>query len=174
MKKIGLFWGSDTGNTETVAGMIAESIGEELVDVYDISQCSPEDILQYDYLIFGIPTWGNGELQSDWEDFFPNLSEMDFSGKTVALFGLGDQFTYSSYFLDAMGMLHDEIVPQGVKIVGHWPTEGYEFEESKAIVDGNFVGLAIDQDNQDDLTPERVQLWVEQLNELVPEMQQQD
>jgi len=173
MKKIGLFWGSDTGNTEDVAEIIADSIGKENVDLHNIAHSSPEDILQYDYLIFGIPTWGIGELQSDWDDFFPKLSTMNFSGKKVALFGLGDQETYSSYFLDAMGMLYEALIQKGAHIFGHWPTEGYEFDESKAIVDNQFVGLAIDQDNQHELTSSRVETWVEKLYELIPELQPQ-
>jgi len=171
MKKIGLFWGSDTGNTEAVASMIAEAFGDEEIILHDIGQSSPEDILQYECLIFGIPTWGIGELQSDWEEFFPNLDNMDFSGTTVALFGLGDQYTYSGYFLDAMGLLHDKIVEHGANVVGSWPVDGYEFDESKAIIEeGSFVGLAIDQDNQEELTEERVNAWTAQVKELFAEI----
>ncbi|ACF13400.1 flavodoxin [Chloroherpeton thalassium ATCC 35110] len=170
MKKVGLFWGSDTGNTQTVASLIAEAFGGENIVLHDIGQSSPEDLLQYEFLILGIPTWGIGELQSDWDNFFPKLDKIDFSGVTVALFGLGDQYTYSGYFLDAMGLLYEKIVEQGANVVGSWPADGYEFDESKAVVDGAFVGLAIDQDNQEELTQDRVTVWAGQIKELFAEI----
>jgi flavodoxin I len=93
------------------------------------------------------------------------MAEVDFSGKTVALFGLGDQFGYADYFLDAMGMLHDLVVQSGARVVGHWPTEGYEFVASKAEIPGagEFVGLALDEDHQEHLTAERLVRWCAQI-----------
>jgi len=163
MTKIGLFWGSDTGNTETVAGLIAESIGNDNVDLIDVSAASKADMEKYRYLILGTPTWYDGELQSDWASFLPNMDEIDFSKKTVALFGLGDQFGYSEYFLNGMGELYDKLIERSAKVVGQWPTDGYEFDESTAVRDGMFVGLALDQDNQQDKTEERIKKWVEQV-----------
>ncbi|MCX2830258.1 flavodoxin [Microbulbifer thermotolerans] len=167
MRKIGLFYGSDEGNTEGVALRIQARLGEERVDIYDIADVTQLEIADYDQLIFGIPTWDFGQIQSDWEEFWEDLQSMDFTGKTVALFGLGDQFGYGDYFLDAMGMLHDEIVARGATIVGHWPTDGYEFESSKAEIEGEgmFVGLAIDEDQQEDLTGERLNRWCLQIAE---------
>ena len=46
----------------------------------------------------------------------------------VLAIGLGDQFGYPEWFVDAMGMLHDKVVKQGAEIIGKWPVEGYEFE----------------------------------------------
>ena len=54
----------------------------------------------------------------------------------------------------------------GGKLIGKWSTEGYEFDESLGCVDGEFLGLAIDYDNQDDLTEERIEAWVEQIKDL--------
>lgn len=165
MSKIGLFYGSDEGNTEAVALRIRARLGEEHVDVHDIADVTQLDIADYQQLIFGIPTWDFGQIQSDWEEFWEDVQEIDFSGKTVALFGLGDQFGYGDYFLDAMGMLHDVIVAGGATIVGHWPTEGYEFEASKAEIEGEglFVGLAIDEDQQEELTAGRLNRWCRQI-----------
>lgn len=165
MSKIGLFYGSDEGNTEAVALRIRARLGVELVEVHDIADVTQMDIAGYDQLIFGIPTWDFGQIQSDWEDFWEDVREIDFHGKAVALFGLGDQFGYGDYFLDAMGMLHDLIVAKGAAIVGHWPTEGYEFEASKARIPGEdlFVGLAIDQDQQEELTAQRLNRWCRQI-----------
>ncbi|WP_323844831.1 flavodoxin [Microbulbifer magnicolonia] len=165
MSKIGLFYGSDEGNTEAVALRIRARLGEERVDVHDIADVTQLEIADYEQLIFGIPTWDFGQIQSDWEEFWEDVQEIDFTGKTVALFGLGDQFGYGDYFLDAMGMLHDVIVANGATIVGQWPTEGYEFEASKAEIEGEgmFVGLAIDEDQQEELTADRLNRWCRQI-----------
>lgn len=166
MDKIGLFFGSDEGNTEDVAHRIARCLGEEVVDVHDVRAATQLDFLEYDKLILAIPTWDFGQIQSDWEDFWGDLEEVDFSGKTVAFVGLGDQFGYGDFFLDAMGMLHDVVIKSCDKVVGHWPTEGYEYEASKAEVNGGekFVGLAIDEDQQEELTPDRLNRWCQQVH----------
>ena len=165
MAEIGLFFGSDEGNTENVAYRLQSRLGPENVDVSDIADVSSDEILAYDFIIFGIPTWDFGQIQSDWEAFWDDVSAMDFSGKTVALFGLGDQFGYGDYFLDAMGMLHELIIEKGAKVVGYWPTDGYEFDASKALIEDQqlFMGLAIDEDQQEDLTAERLNRWSEQI-----------
>jgi flavodoxin I len=162
---IGLFFGSDEGNTESVAEQIQAQLIEGGGTVYDIADVTQLEFAGYDQLILGVPTWDFGQIQSDWEEFWDDLKEIDFTGKTVALFGLGDQFGYGDYFLDAMGMLHDVIVANGAKIVGHWPIEGYDFDASKALYeDGkSFVGLGIDEDQQEELTAQRVQAWCQQI-----------
>jgi flavodoxin I len=116
--------------------------------------------------ILGIPTWDFGQIQSDWEEFWDDIEAIDFSAKTVAFFGLGDQFGYSDYFLDAMGMLHEIVSRTCKKIIGYWPTEGYEFLASKANIPelNVFVGLAIDEDHQEDLTGERLNRWCTQIH----------
>lgn len=165
MGKIGLFFGSDEGNTERVAQAIVERLSEELVDVYDIADVTQLDFAEYQQVILGIPTWDFGQIQSDWEEFWDDIAAVDFTGKQVALFGLGDQFGYGDYFLDAMGMLHDVVVESGAEIVGHWSTEGYDYDASKAEIPGagKFVGLAIDEDQQEDLTSERLDRWCTQI-----------
>ncbi len=166
MSDIGLFFGSDDGNTEGVAYRIQQRLGEDVVDVKDIGEVTQLDFAEYDKFIFGIPTWDFGQIQSDWEEFWDDIAEVDFSGKTVALFGLGDQFGYGDYFLDAMGMLHDVLVKQGAAIIGHWPTDGYQFDASKAAIKGQnmFVGLGLDQDQQEELTSDRLNRWCEQIH----------
>lgn len=164
MAKVGIFFGSDTGNTEKVAQQIQALLGEDTADLFDIAKTTKEEIQKYEFLFFGIPTWYYGESQCDWDDFFPNLEQVNFTDKMVAIFGCGDQEDYAEYFCDAMGTLRDIIEPKGVKIVGNWPTEGYHFESSKSLVDDNhFVGLAIDEDRQADLTEQRITQWVEQV-----------
>lgn len=167
MSKIGLFYGTDTGNTETVSEKMIESLieltGQELVDLNEIYQKKAEDVSKYDLLIFGQPTWYDGELQGDWEEFIPELKKMDFKGKKVALFGLGDQYGYASYFCDSIGIFADMIEEQGGEIVGFTSTEGYEHDYSKAQRGDQFVGLCLDVDNEDELTEERIDTWLPQV-----------
>lgn len=161
MAQIGLFFGSDEGNTEAVAYRIQQRLGEDVVDVYDIADVTQLEFAQYDDIILGISTWDFGQIQSDWEEFWDDISDVSFAGKRVALYGLGDQFGYGDFFLDAMGMLHDVIVANGAEIIGHWSTSGYDFDASKAKVPGVdlFVGLALDEDQQPELTAQRLNTW---------------
>lgn len=165
MAKIGLFFGSDEGNTESAALRIAQHFPQDSIDIYDIADVTQLEFVEYPFILLGIPTWDFGQIQSDWEEFWDDLADIDFSGKTVALFGLGDQFGYGDYFLDAMGMLHDVVVANGAAIIGHWSVEGYEFEASKALNASktHFVGLALDEDQQEDQTDARIAQWCEQI-----------
>ncbi|MDA0672923.1 MAG: flavodoxin FldA [Cyanobacteria bacterium] len=164
MAKIALFFGTQTGNTEMVATQIQEKLGgDDVVKLYDVADASPSDFADYDYLIVGCPTWNIGELQSDWEGIYDDLDEVDFTGKKVAYFGAGDQVGYADNFQDAMGILEEKISSLGGKTVGYWSTQGYDFNESRAVRNDQFVGLAIDEDNQSDLTDSRVATWVAQL-----------
>jgi flavodoxin I len=162
-KKIGLFYGTQTGKTESVAEMIQDEFGSGVVMLHDMSQVDATDFDEYEYLIIGCPTWNIGELQSDWEGFFPELDNIDFTNKLVAYFGTGDQIGYADNFQDAIGILEEKISELGGKTVGYWSTSGYDFNESKALRNDKFVGLAIDEDNQPELTAERVKAWVAQL-----------
>jgi flavodoxin I len=169
MGKIGIFFGSDTGNTRRVAKTIAKKLGEDADDPVNVNKAKVDDLLKYDALILGTPTLGEGELPGlssggsaeSWEEFLPKLQGVDLSGKIVALFGLGDQEGYGNEFVDALIFIYNQIIECGATVVGSWPTEGYSFEVSKAIVEGDFVGLVIDQDNQKELTEERIDAWLE-------------
>ena len=169
MATVGIFFGSDTGNTENIAKMIQKILqkqfGDDVSEVHDIAKSSKEDG-RVRYPAAGYPDRYYGEAQCDWDDFFPTLEEVDFNGKLVALFGCGDREDYAEYFCDAMGTIRDIIEPRGAAIVGHWPTKGYHFEASKGPADDNhFIGLAIDEDRQPELTNERVDARVKQIVE---------
>jgi flavodoxin I len=139
--------------------------GDSVVTLSDISKVELTDFEGYNYIIIGYPTWNVGELQSDWEDFYDQLDNIDFSGKKVAYFGEGDQVGYPDTFQDAMGILEEKVSELGGETVGYWSTDGYEFTDSKALRDGKFVGLALDEDNQSELTNERIKAWVFQLQQ---------
>ncbi len=163
--KIGLFYGSTTCYTEMAAEKIRVIIGEDLVDIYNVKETPLEKMADYDFLILGISTWDFGEIQEDWRDAWDKIKQPNLAGKHIALFGLGDQEGYGEWYLDAMGLLHDELLSCGVQFVGYWPNEGYEFEASKALTADQqfFVGLALDEDSQYELSDERIAAWCEQI-----------
>ncbi|NEP89650.1 MAG: flavodoxin FldA [Okeania sp. SIO2C2] len=164
MSNIGLFVGSTTGKTESAAEMVQEEFGgDDVVTIHNMDEVNTEDFDGYQNIIIASPTWNIGELQSDWEGFFDELDNIDFNGKKVAYFGTGDQIGYGDNFQDAMGILEEKISSLGGTTVGYWSTDGYEHTESKAVKNGKFVGLALDEDNQAEFTEERVKKWVAQL-----------
>ena len=168
--KIGLFYGSTTCYTEIVAEKIQALIGADTVELNNIKQVPLAKMADYDILILGLSTWDFGEIQEDWEAHWPEINQVDLSGKTIALYGMGDQLGYAEWFQDAVGMLHQAIAPQDCVRIGFWPTEGYDFIASKAATDDGqwFYGLALDEENQYDQTDQRLNQWLTQLmNELI-------
>ncbi len=167
MKEVALFYGTYTGVTGEVAQKIVNELGADKVDIFNISK-DGDKMENYKKLIIGTSTWSIGELQEDWNDFMPKLQKMDFTGKTVALFGTGDQVGYPDTFLDGMGMLYETFQYRGANFVGYWPTVGYDFTSPLPLLDhDHFVGLAIDEDNQPELTDERIKEWCCQIKPLL-------
>ncbi|WP_061019033.1 flavodoxin FldB [Vibrio splendidus] len=164
--KIGLFYGSTTCYTEMAAEKIRSIIGEDLVDIHNVKETPLSLMADYDLLLLGISTWDFGEIQEDWNELWEDIATTPMKGKVVALFGLGDQEGYGEWFLDAMGLLHDELKTAGAEFVGFWPNDdSYEFEASKALTEdqSQFVGLALDEDSQYELSDDRIASWVEQV-----------
>lgn len=163
--KIGLFYGSTTCYTEMVAEKIQALIGADVVDLHNIKTVPLTRMADYQLLILGLSTWDFGEIQEDWEAHWDEISNVDLTGKTVAIYGMGDQLGYAEWFIDAVGMLHDAIAPQQPDRIGFWPAAGYDFIASKALTaDGDlFYGLALDDENQYEQTDERLNVWVSQI-----------
>ena len=153
-----IFFASSTGNSEDIANKIASKLGD--IEVFDLAGTKIDRVNEYDKLILGGSTWGDGELNDDWEDAWGDFCKLDLSGKTIALFGLGDQESYSDEFCSAMGIIYEQIKSNNAKIVGFTSTDGYYHDSSKAQIENNFVGLVLDEDNQSDLTDERIENWV--------------
>lgn len=162
---IGLFYGSSTCYTEMAGEKIRAELGEDLVDFFNINETPIITAQFYDFVILGIPTWDYGELQEDWEEIWDDINDVDFTGKKVALYGLGDQIGYPEWFLDAMGYLHSKVIARGAIPCGYWPIDGYTYEASKALTpDGtHFVGLALDEETEFDKSAERIAIWCEQI-----------
>lgn len=168
MAKIGIFFGSNTGTTELVASILKKSLNKYApnvqTDVHDIGLVDVTKMLEYEKLILASPTWNTGELQDDWNLKFESLNSLDMKGKDVALLGVGDQFGYPDNFIDAIGQLGDKMAERGADLVGFTPTAGFEYGLSQAEIDpAVFNGLAIDDVNQVDQTPHRLNDWVIQL-----------
>ena len=153
---VAVIYGSAMGNTEGAARTIAEKMG--ISDVLNIADTDAATINGYDKLIVGTSTWGSGDLQDDWDAF--DFGALKLHGKTAAVFGMGDSESYSDSFCSAMGKLATKLKEAGATIVGGVSTEGYSFEASEAVENGEFVGLALDNDNQEDQTAERIEAWV--------------
>jgi len=180
MSKIGIFFGTDSGTTRLIAKKIANNMKKRLgsdavVKPVNINRVDADTLLSYPALILGTPTYGEGLLpgtESDnddpsWTDFLPQLNGRNFAGKRIALYGLGDQETYPNTFVDGMKLLYDFFHDAGAEMIGSCSTEGYEFKQSQAVVDGRFIGLVLDQHLQHLLTDERIDKW---LDEVLPEL----
>lgn len=172
MSRIGIFFASSTGNTRRIAKLIKKRFDiETMADALNVNKASADLIAGYTHLIFGTSTLGGGQLPGlstdcmggGWEEFLPQLKEVNFSGKTVALFGLGDQDKYPDEFVDALGELYHFVKARGATVVGAWPADDYDFISSKALVDDAFVGLVLDQENQKNLTDARLDTWLKQI-----------
>ena len=162
MKKTAVFYGSTTGNTESIAKSIAEMLD---ADVFDVSSTRANIMEEYSNLILGTSTWGAGDLQDDWEVFLEDMESVDLNGKCVALFGLGDGISYSDTFVDGIGTIYHSIVNKSCKIIGETDTSGYDFEDSTALIEGKFAGLPLDEDNESHLSRERVEKWVSRIKD---------
>lgn len=166
MAEIGLFYGSTSGNTENAADLIKaafDDIQAGLVETHDIGKCNLDALMDYDKLIIGVPTYNIGELQDDWFLVYDQLDTLALAGCKVALFGLGDQYGYSDTFQDAIGILGEKLREIGAELIGYTSTQGYDFNSSLGAEGEQFMGLALDDDFQANLTEPRIRAWVQQL-----------
>lgn len=157
MSKTIVVYGSSTGTCESIAQTIASKLGAEVIAVSDLTA---DQLAEADNILLGSSTWGAGELQDDWYDGLEIVKKADLSGKKVAVFGCGDSASYSDTFCGAMKELYDAAKEAGATLVGEVSTDGYEFDDSDAVVDGHFVGLALDDVNEDGKTEERIDAWI--------------
>jgi flavodoxin I len=168
MKKTAIIYSFNTVKTAKIAKLIHETFADKNIETVNVEDITSTNFLKYDNLILGVPTWFDGELPNYWDEFVPDIEDMKLKGKTVALFGLGDQKNYPENFLDGVGILGNLLEERGAKLVGFTSTEGYSFENSIAQRNNNFIGLAIDYENQGSKNKERVKKWVEQLKKEFP------
>lgn len=159
--KIGVFYGSTNGNTQEAAKKVAAHLSAE---TYDVGQLKGGDeLLACDVLILGTSTWYDGELQDDWESYLSYFKKANLNGKFVAFFGLGDQEGYGSDFVSGMRFIYDIALEKGAIALGKWEDVGYTYDNSASVINGKFVGLALDEDNQSELSDSRIEEWCGQL-----------
>ena len=158
MKSTIVIYGSSTGTCQAIAEKIATKLGVEAIDVASMDNAV---IANHDNLILGTSTWGAGEMQDDWYDGVNTLKSAGLSGKIIALFGCGDSESYCDTFCGGMKELKDAAVEAGATVLDGVSTDGYTFDDSEAVEDGKFVGLALDDINEDDKTDERIDAWIE-------------
>ncbi|MEX2442136.1 MAG: flavodoxin [Alkalispirochaeta sp.] len=161
---VAIIYGSSTLNTEFISQRLAAAFGPERAELFNVSTITSELITDRDSLVFVSSTWGVGDLQDDWEAFLPQVEPLDFSGKRVALVGVGDQENYPDTFCDSIAILYEAVIRQGGTIVGWTDIEGYNFTSSRAVREERFMGLILDEDNQADRTDDRIREWVKQVS----------
>lgn len=155
-----LFYGTQTGTTDYVAERIQQALPDLIDETKCIFKVQASEFDDTDFMVLGGSTWGDGELTDDWADFFPQLDSIDFTGKTVALFSLGDQHGYGYNFVSAMRLLYDKVKERGAVVIGdNFPIDGFQYDHTESVVDGCFVGLAVDEVNEPELTDDRIALW---------------
>ncbi len=164
MKKIAIVYSFNTLKTGKIAKRIKEAFGKDAnVELVNVEEVTADEFMQYDNLICGTATWFDGELPNHWDEFVPDIEDMDLKGKRVAMYGLGDQKGYPENFLDGMGILGEILEVQGARLVGFTSTEDYSYESSRAERGDQFIGLGIDFESQGSKNKERVNGWVEKL-----------
>jgi flavodoxin I len=156
-----IVYGSTTGSTEAVAQDISTAFPD--AGVIAAGEAGAADLQGCDLLVLGASTWGVGDLQDDMAAFLEQFSGWDVNTPCGAVFGLGDQFTYSDSYVDGMADMAEALKAKNIKVVGAWPAAGYSNSSSRAQDGDSFVGLALDQDNESDKTAERISAWVQKV-----------
>lgn len=172
MKKLALLYWPKGGSVEYSAGIIKNKIQNFDVDFKCIEDFIAGDLVGYDAYIFGGSTvgadhWSNDDTDNAWAGFFADLeaSNVDLKGKKGAIFGLGNQVLYPEQFVDGMMYIKKKLEAAGLEIIGETSTDGYDYTESKAEVEGKFVGLALDEDSQSEFTDSRIEGWLSVISE---------
>jgi flavodoxin I len=163
MKKIGIFYSFNTTKTGQAVKMLIEALGEDNTEKINAETVTAKQVQSYDNMIFGVPTWFDGELPNYWDEFVPELEDMTLKGKRIAIFGNGDQKNYPENFADGIGIMADLLEDRGAEIVGYTSAEGYVFEDSRALRKGKFAGLVLDFENQPGQNKPRIGKWAVQL-----------
>lgn len=164
MSKTAIIYSFNSTKTAKAAEKITEAFGKDYnIESVNAEELTEEKFLSFTNLILGVPTWFDGELPNYWDEFVPALEDLNLAGKTVAIFGLGNQVEYPENFGDAVGIMAELLQYRGAKLVGFTNVDGYKFESSKALIGNQFVGLLLDQETQPRLSKDRIETWVNDL-----------
>ena len=166
MSKTALFYSPVGGNVNSVANKLGALIGNDKVDVIPVKEVEKEDVDKYDQIILagstvGTDHWSNETIVDEWPEFFTKIREISFENKKFAIIGLGNSLLYPDHFADGMAIMYEKLSKLDARIYGKVDTKGYDFTDSESLDDdGFFCGLAIDEDNEDELTAERLENWI--------------
>jgi len=165
MNKIALIYWPEGGNVETIADKLVKKIGTPKIIKMSLLKLEKDTLLECSHWIVGGSTvgshvWEDANDSNKWNVFFKLLNELDMTQKTVAFYGLGDQVLYPNHFVDGLGLLYLEFAKHEALIVGQCDVDGYKFLESEGVIDGKFAGLALDEDNEYDISDARIENWL--------------
>lgn len=164
MKRIGIFYGSSKGSLARLASQIGAKLQVPAEDIRSISQLDRDSVRRYDMLILGSSTGCGGSLQKDWNDALAWLEKTDLSGITVALFGCDNSKENGGAFCNGMGKLYEALKDTGASFTGVVSMLDYPAITSAAVKNDKFVGLAVDEATEGNITDKRVERWVCVLN----------
>ena len=166
MSKTALFYSPQGGNVNRVANKLGELIGNDKVDIIPVKEVEKGDLHKYNKIILvgstvGADHWNNEIVVDEWPEFFTKIMDISFENKKVAIVGLGNSVLYPEHLADGMADLYEGISKQNAEILGFVDAKDYDFTDSEAVNDdGFFCGLAIDEDNEAELTTERLEKWI--------------
>jgi flavodoxin I len=164
MNKTGIVYSFNSTKTAKAAEKIIDAFGSDFnIEQVNAEELTEELFLSFTNLILGVPTWFDGELPNYWDEFVPALEDLNLKGKTIAIYGLGNQVEYPENFGDAVGIMAELVQERGAKLIGFTSAEGYKYESSRALIEDKFMGLILDQETQPRQSKERIEKWVTDL-----------
>ncbi len=173
MSKTAIIYWPKGGSVENAATRIYNQLKDRHADVsiFEITETDISELCNYDTFLVGGSTvgadnWTDAYSGEQWGPFHNKVKETKpdlFKGKKVALFGLGDQILYPHDYVNDMKLLFDRFIELHADLTGLYIDNNYDFIESDAFINGMFIGLALDQKNQDNLTDGRISKWLDSL-----------
>lgn len=168
-KNLVLYW-PEGGAVDRCAHKIFSALTPENADIFNLEEVDTAIFENYSTIIaggstVGAETWEEVSANNEWNLFLKKSKEsgLNLNGKNIAVFGLGDQILYPNHFVDDMAHIIKAFTDFGANAIGKCDTKGYRFSASKAVVDGSFVGLALDDVNESELTDKRITAWLKQM-----------
>ncbi len=112
-----LVYASMTGNTEEMAEAVAEGVKstDESLTMKEVMDAYASEMADYDGILLGAYTWGDGELPDEFLDFFEEMDDVDLTGKKAAVFGSCDS-SYAQYGA-AVDILIDKLRERGCEVI---------------------------------------------------------
>lgn len=155
MNKTGIFYAGKGGTTETFAKQIAEKLG---ADMHNMKDTAVDAITGYQNVVLMSSSYFFGALAEDWGSKVKLLHTVDFSGKNVAIVGVGSQERHPDSFCSGAADFFDKLRFSGARFTGAVCTAGYNFTFSRMQKGQKLLGLCLDKG--DDKAAEKIDEWV--------------